>query len=191
MSFNRAAQRLGLVKKSNGAAGKKMDPRVKRTRGLIVRAFDELIAEQGHTELTMQEIAERAPVNRATFYVHFRDQDELFDRFISEAFREELRHRLPPSASFDKETLNILILAVCIYLKGLTTACSRTDRQFRPLIEARVQSELYELLLDWIEASLLNGYQLAAPEVTAAVVSWAIFGVGLQRTVTGPPALYC
>ena len=108
-----------------------MDPRVKRTRELIVRAFNELTTEQGHTELTMQEIAERAPVNRAMFNAHFRDQDELFDHFVSEAFREEMRHRLPPSASFDKEALNVLILAVCVYLKGLTTACSRTDRQFQ------------------------------------------------------------
>jgi AcrR family transcriptional regulator len=38
-----------------------------------VRSFDELIAEKDHTGLTVQEIAERATVNRATFYARFRD----------------------------------------------------------------------------------------------------------------------
>jgi hypothetical protein len=49
------------------------------------------------------------------------------------------------------------------------------------LIEARVQSELYELLLRWIEAlpPRMDG-RPENPEVVASVVSWAIFGAGLQ-----------
>ena len=58
---------------------KRVDPRVKRTRELIVRAFNELVAEKGHTGLTVQEIAEQATINRATFYAYFTDQYELFD----------------------------------------------------------------------------------------------------------------
>jgi AcrR family transcriptional regulator len=174
-----------LVKESNGKAEKRVDPRVKRTRELIVRAFNELVAEKGHTGLTVQEIAERATINRATFYAHFTDQYELFDYVISEAFRKELWRRLPDSPGPSEENLKALVLAVCDYLVGLNTACSRTDRQFRPLIEARVQGELYELLLEWFEASPLTGNQSVAPEVTASVVSWAIFGVGLQWSRNG------
>jgi AcrR family transcriptional regulator len=62
-----------LIKESVGDVGKREDPRVKRTRGLIVRSFNELVAEKGHTGLTVQEIAERATINRATFYAHFAD----------------------------------------------------------------------------------------------------------------------
>ncbi len=56
-----------LVKESNGTAEKRVDPRVKRTRELIVRAFNELVAEKGHAGFTVQEIAERATINRAMF----------------------------------------------------------------------------------------------------------------------------
>lgn len=172
-----------MVKES---VGKRVDPRVKRTRELIVRAFGELIEEKGHTGLTVQEIAERATVNRATFYAHFRDQYELFDYFVSEAFREELRRRLPASPGLSRENLRALVLVACDYLAGLNTACSRTDRQFRPLIEARVQGELYELLLGWIEASVrrVDG-RSASPDVTASVVSWAIFGAALDWSRNG------
>ena len=72
-----------------------------------------------------------------------------------------------------------MVLAACDYLSGLNTACSRTDRQFRPLIEARVQAELYELLLRWIWA-LPADDRPADEEITATVVSWAIFGAGLR-----------
>ena len=134
----------------------------------------------------MQEIAERATINRATFYAHFTDQYELFNHVISEAFRKELRRRLPGSSGFSEENLRVLILAACDYLAGLNTACSRTDRQFRPLIEARVQGELYELLLGWIEATPEKTIgRSVSPEVTASVVSWSIFGAALDWSRNG------
>jgi AcrR family transcriptional regulator len=169
----------------------KVDPRVRRTRELLVRAFNDLLVEKGHAALTVQEIAERATINRATFYAHFRDQYELFDYVISEAFRDELRRKLPPSPGLDEENLRALVLAACDYLAGLNTACSWKDRQFRPLIEARVQSELYELVLGWIRAlpQKTDGGP-PSPEVLASAVSWAIFGAGLQwsRDDAGPSA---
>src|ERR671916_2948524 len=169
-----------LAKEFAGESEERVDPRVRRTRELIVRAFNELVAEKGHTGLTVQEIAERATINRVTFYAHFTDQYELFDYVISEAFREELRRRLPESPGLSEETLKALVLAACDYLAGLNTACSRTDQQFRPLIETRVQGELYELLLGWIGVSpqKTSGRQVS-PEVTASVVSWSIFGAAL------------
>ena len=175
-----------MVKETTGKAEKRLDPRVRRTRELIVRAFNELVAEKGHTGLTVQEIAERATINRATFYDHFADQYELFDHAISEAFREELRQRLPDPSRLTEENLKALILAACDYLARLNTACSRTDRQFRPIIESQVQGELYELLLRWIEATPEKtiGRQVR-PEVAASVVSWSIFGTALDRSRNG------
>jgi AcrR family transcriptional regulator len=163
-----------------------VDPRVVRTRELIVQAFNELVAEKGHTGLTVREIAGRATINRATFYSHFADQYELFDYVVSEAFREELRRRLPGPSGLGEEDLRAMVLTACDYLAGLNTACSRTDRQFRPLIEARVQTELYELLLRWIEASPADDLSADA-EITATVVSWAIFGAGLRWSRGGEP----
>ena len=176
------------AKGSSGTVEKKVDPRAKRTRELIVRAFGELVKEKGHRGLTVQEIAARATVNRATFYDHFRDQYELLDYFISETFRGELRRRLPATPGLDEETLRMLVLAACGFLSTLETGCrSRSDRQFiRPMVEAQVQSELYEVLLGWIEASpqKANGRR-ATPENTATVVSWAIFGAGLDWSRDG------
>ena len=174
------------VKPFTGKASGRVDPRVVRTRELIVRAFNELVAEKGHTGLTVREIAGRATINRATFYAHFADQYELFDYVVSEAFREELRRRLPDPSGLGEQELRAMVLAACDYLAGLNTACSRTDRQFRPLIEARVQAELYEHLLRWIEASPADE-RSADAEITATVVSWAIFGAGLRWSQGGEP----
>ncbi|WP_410983468.1 TetR/AcrR family transcriptional regulator [Bacillus cereus] len=60
------------------------DPRVKRTRQLIQDAFVALIGEKGFENVTVQHIAERAPVNRATFYSHYHDKYDLLDKCIEE-----------------------------------------------------------------------------------------------------------
>lgn len=176
----------GFEESAGRTTGKREDPRVTRTRALILRAFGELVAEKGHTGLTVQEISERATVNRTTFYAHFTDQYELFDQYISEAFREELRLRLPGDPELSEENLEALVLAACDYLDRLNNACSFTDRRFKPVIEARVQAELYELLLAWIEASPdgMKGRR-ASPKVVASVVSWSIFGAALDWSRDG------
>jgi hypothetical protein len=49
-----------------------------------------------------------------------------------------------------------------------------------------VQTEIYELLLRWIEASPADDLSADA-EITATVVSWAIFGAGLRWSRGGEP----
>ena len=52
----------------------RVDPRVKRTRKLLQQAFLELFQEKGFASISIQDITERATVNRATFYAHFPDK---------------------------------------------------------------------------------------------------------------------
>jgi hypothetical protein len=46
--------------------------------------------------------------------------------------------------------------------------------------KARVQAELYDLLVGWMQTSPPTGGRSAAPEVTASVISSTIFGAGFQ-----------
>ena len=55
----------------------KMDPRVIRTRQLLRDALVELIDERGYDKITVQDITEQATLNRATFYLHYRDKLDL------------------------------------------------------------------------------------------------------------------
>ena len=69
---------------------KRVDPRVKRTRKLLEKAFMELMVEKGFQSITIQDVTERATVNRATFYAHFEDKFDLLDSYIREQFDEWL-----------------------------------------------------------------------------------------------------
>lgn len=49
----------------------------KRTRELLQKALLDLIGECGYEAITIQDVADRANVARATFYVHYNSKDDL------------------------------------------------------------------------------------------------------------------
>lgn len=67
---------------------KKTDLRVLRTRQSIRRAFYELIQEKGYEAITIQDIAERAMINRNTFYLHHQNKPDLLNAFMVELLSE-------------------------------------------------------------------------------------------------------
>ena len=74
---------------------KPIDPRIERTDKLLKNALIELTAERGFDAITVGDIAERAKVNRATFYRHYQDKYDLVERIFQEAI-EMLRGDLGP-----------------------------------------------------------------------------------------------
>ncbi|GAA4071660.1 TetR/AcrR family transcriptional regulator [Nonomuraea soli] len=62
------------------------DLRVRRTRKLLREALIELVGERGYDTVTVRDIAERAMVNRATFYAHFDDKYDLLLDVIGGTF---------------------------------------------------------------------------------------------------------
>src|SRR5258708_20906931 len=87
------------------------DPRVRRTRKLLQDALLELLAEKSFDAITVQDIAERSTINRATFYAHFVDKYELFASYTHEWFRKALHQRLGCGGSPPRCTMPAFFLA--------------------------------------------------------------------------------
>ena len=73
----------------------KIDRRILRTRKLLWEALIALIQEKDYSEITIQDIADRADVNRVTFYLHYRDKQDLLVKSVEVIF-EELAARTSP-----------------------------------------------------------------------------------------------
>jgi AcrR family transcriptional regulator len=56
----------------------KTDARVRHTRDALGDALIALIQEKPFENITVQHILDRAHIGRSTFYVHYRDKDDLF-----------------------------------------------------------------------------------------------------------------
>lgn len=59
------------------ASGKRADRRIQRTRATLHEALGSLIREKAYDRITVAQILDRAKVSRSTFYIHFRDKDDL------------------------------------------------------------------------------------------------------------------
>src|SRR5512142_1207002 len=53
------------------------DARIRRTRERLGAAVIALIQEKSIDEVSVQEVLDRAGVGRSTFYLHYRDKDDL------------------------------------------------------------------------------------------------------------------
>jgi AcrR family transcriptional regulator len=56
------------------------DRRIMRTREAIQVALIELIEEKGFEAIAIKDIADRANINRGTFYLHYHDKFDLLDQ---------------------------------------------------------------------------------------------------------------
>ncbi len=157
-------------------APEKLDPRVKRTRTLLEQAFMDLIQEKGFQAVTVQDITERAGVNRATFYAHFADKYALLDHRIRQGFVEEIEKRMLDACHLTTDNLRNLIIAVCEYTRMINAHCKPAQAQFESLVETQIKAVLHELMLKWLEQVPLS----VPAETAATAASWAIYGLALQ-----------
>lgn len=67
---------------------KKVDRRVVKTLDAIKKAILELMNEKNFDDITIQDISDRANVNRSTVYLHYLDKYDLLDKLIDEHISE-------------------------------------------------------------------------------------------------------
>lgn len=158
---------------SNPKEEEKLDPRVKRTRALILQAFGELLAEQNFESISVQDVTDKAEINRATFYAHFEDKYKLLDYWISQMFRREIEKRTLNACHYTPENLKNLILAVCEFLSNMHSECAQPHQQFESLVEGTIKQILFGLLSHWLQQTNPK----ISTDIPATVATWAIYGL--------------
>ena len=94
-----------------------MDLRIKKTKRAIRSAFYELIKEKPLEKITVREIAERAEINKTTFYAHYETVYDLVDQLEQEAVAEVISQLntvqglLSSPRAFVREMYAMLILS--------------------------------------------------------------------------------
>lgn len=93
----------------------KEDLRITRTKKLIKDAFINLMQEKSYEHITIQDIAEKAMINRNTFYLHYVDKVDLLQK-MSNACLDDLKECLDKfiltADQFHPNAFRIIIEAV-------------------------------------------------------------------------------
>ncbi len=168
--------------------GNNIDPRVKRTRKLLQQALMEVLEEKRFTHISIQDITERATVNRATFYAHFPDKYALLDSMLREQFQQTITKRLPATLQWNATSVRILIRASFEFVSEVQRLYKPFDEQIELLLGKIMQPEIAHLLLEWLKQ--VRGLKIS-PRVrlktVVSVMSWVILGTviewAFQRTL--------
>jgi AcrR family transcriptional regulator len=166
------------------------DPRIRRTRQLLQGALRTLLAKKGFEELSVQDIADEATVNRATFYDHYTDKFALLEALIAGEFHHLLHERKVRFDCDEAAAGASLVLAVCDFLGG---PCGKAEpvgarNAVDPLVDTAITATIRQVLL----AGLAKRTAPAAipMELIAATASGAIYCAAKEwaRTQPRPPA---
>lgn len=120
------------------------DPRVTRTRKLIRDALTSLIAEKSFDAITVQDIAGRATINRATFYAHYTDKFALLDALV----REDFTARLAQGDPLKIRSVQSMLLAIGsnVFAYVASKGKCRIDRDFESQVQRTMETELNDFL---------------------------------------------
>jgi AcrR family transcriptional regulator len=77
-----------------------MDRRTVRSRNLLRNSLIALMLEKEYEAISVQDITDRADLGRATFYLHYKDKDDLLISML-EALYDELVSRIEKQVTLD------------------------------------------------------------------------------------------
>jgi AcrR family transcriptional regulator len=169
------------------------DRRIQRTRQILQQAFIEIVREKSQTMTSLramekcfattsiQEITERANVNRGTFYLHFTDKYMLVDTVVRERFHQQLLKLLPADPRWDRKTLHLFIQAILNLFEEKYHHEYQPSLVLSPMVERAIHEELTDIVLTWLTAArVVHQNKPESLDTIARVVSWAIFGTAIQ-----------
>jgi AcrR family transcriptional regulator len=146
------------------------DPRILRSRRMLMDSMAKLLLQKEFDDISVQEIADDATLNRATFYLHYPDKNALLQAMTESRFRDLIERR---AISFTKcnGALRAIALGVCDYLAETTGCPSQLARaplegSIIPVVEGMFREVLaHHGIAPGVDAGLL-----------ATTAAWAVFG---------------
>ncbi|HEY1648029.1 MAG TPA: TetR/AcrR family transcriptional regulator [Terracidiphilus sp.] len=153
-----------------GSITESTDPRVLRSRQMLMDALIKLLGRKEFDDISVQEIADEATLNRATFYLHYPDKNALLQAMTAARFRDLITRRGLAFTNCDG-ALRAIALGVCDYLAETTGCPSQLARM--PL-----EGSIIPVVEGMFQEGAANHAMVPGtdPNLLAATAAWAIFG---------------
>jgi AcrR family transcriptional regulator len=154
-----------------------LDPRIRRTRQSLQHALEKLLSEKDFDEISVQDVAGAATLNRATFYDHYPDKFALLECVVATRFRQLLEER---NIRFDgcEGAIRKMAIGVCSYLAEMPRAKVASQSGSGQHLETAIVAVMRGMILEGMKSH--PGRQRVSPELLASTVAWAIFGAAKE-----------
>lgn len=168
----------------------KNDPRIFRTRKLIVDSFISLASEKDFNAITVSDITKKAMINRATFYAHFDDKFDLLDSTITNTFTDKLKKGLNGHEGFNEKTIANIFMTMCDHHKELSELCPKGYESLGNIIENKIKAELQKQIANLILQGTKNAVLLKKQQLVTTIstmLSWSFYGITYKWNKDGRP----
>lgn len=125
-------------------------------------------------KISVQDIAELATLNRATFYDHYPDKYTLLECMVGSRFDELLTERRVRFDGTCAYALKAIVLALCDYLAATPRMNCEQQSPIEPHLESAVIAVIRKMMLHGLKDHPPQGP--ASTEMIATTASWAIYG---------------
>lgn len=161
------------------------DPRVIRTKQLIIDSFLILLLEKDFQAISIKDITDRATVNRSTFYRHFTDKYALLDVIVCQMIDKKIMQSSKRHIGLNEETLPSVIYSFCDLVESLQNSFGRNYQTIIGLTEKKIKEFLIEVVLPYFHSSdeeknYLNAMMFVT-SVYSAACAWATEESELSR----------
>ncbi|WP_164219777.1 TetR family transcriptional regulator [Virgibacillus sp. YIM 98842] len=154
----------------------KTDPRILRTRKLIMDSFIELSEEKEFKDITIKDITSKAMINRATFYYHFQDIYDLLERALSEVLLINLDYSTYGESELNNEDFVSIFKAIADFQQSLSHRC---HRGYEDTIARIIREQLYVIFFKMLQKKHPNEKEKTL-KLTATMLSWGIYGASVE-----------
>lgn len=158
---------------------KQIDPRILRTRKLIMDAFIELTKKKDFNDITIGDITSAATVNRATFYNHFFDKHDLLERVLSESVMREVLQEVSKHEVINEETITSIFNSIIKFQISVSNQCQRSFEALAPQIETNFKKELQAFFSERAQRQWSNQIRIEI-EIFAVMLSWSLYGAAMH-----------
>lgn len=125
------------------------DLRVRRTKKMVGEAFIELMQEKGFDEITVKDIADRAFINRNTFYLHYRDKNDLLRAVCAYCLENWRKIHVQPRGGNENQYFRSLIV-------GTLQEISQKRMLYRTMMDSSGTTYFIDQLKKEISAQVLE-----------------------------------
>lgn len=154
----------------------KTDPRIIRTRRLIMDSFIELSSKKEFKDITIKDITTEAMINRATFYYHFEDIYDLLEKALSEVLMINLRGEHFEESDINEESIIFIFNAITNFQQSLSNRC---HRGYEDTI-ARIIREQLEVIIYKMFVGKNQAKENESSRVSAVLLSWGLYGASVE-----------
>lgn len=189
------------LNKAQTISSAKVDIRVGRSEKMIRDTFLEMLAEMNYEDIHVKDIADRAMVNRKTFYAHYENKQSLYDEMVFgllDELCETLVYRKDePSSELDMDSLSADCKRFIEVMENhreefMILINPRFNYLWFPILEALITSKRKEILLR-ADSKCDDGdipYKLYLDMITSELVIWIYWWISQEEYTVDEGAVF-